>query len=96
MSMGDAVELHDYWGEHPPTHLILHAVHRKEPAAGGSRQSDFRETLREQPSESETMQQFFEMQQIAGSVLGQPREMPQHLKDLADYAEEMISKMRPN
>jgi hypothetical protein len=94
MSMGDAVELHDYWREHPPTHLILGAVYAKPGSESRSSQVTSHESSA--TTESDTMQQFFELQQLAGHVLGQPREMPAHLKELADYAEEMVSKMRPN
>jgi hypothetical protein len=36
MPMCDVVELLDYWVAHPPAHLILAAVHLKEPEKPGS------------------------------------------------------------
>ena len=103
MSMGDAVALMDYWADYPPTHVILRAVHReRSPRAVHKSRSPTdsarrMESVSDEPfNEAETMQQILEAQQMAGGALGPQREMPEHLKNLADYAEEMISKMNVN
>lgn len=90
MSMGDAVDLFEYWREHPPAHLILRAVHMKSGAepSRGSRKTNI--------SEADTLQGLLEMQSLSGPALGTQREMPQHLKELVAYAEETMSKMKLN
>jgi hypothetical protein len=103
MSMGDAVELFDYWRDFPPVHLILGAVHlsakRKNQRDGdGAKPDESPVTGHKSPvtGEAETLQALFEVQQMSGSALGPQRQMPQHLKEMADYAEEVLSKMKIN
>jgi hypothetical protein len=92
MSMGDAVELHLYWSEDPPTHLILGAVHRKDDAP---RRRSFDAPPRE-VTEADALNQIAEAQAMTGGALGPQQKMPDRLKELADYAEEIVSKMCPN
>lgn len=90
MSMGDAVDLFEYWRDYPPAHVILRAVYMK-PGAEPQRSS-----RKQDISEAETVRALLEMQSLSGSALGSSRQMPPHLKELADYAEETLAKMKLN
>jgi hypothetical protein len=99
MSMADAIELHDYWREFPPVHLILRAVHIKESPRRRLDPSSEASSQEKPLSKEETFQQLLEMQRFAagaGGALGMQKQMPDHLKALADYADEVLAKMRTN
>jgi len=100
MSMGDAIELHDYWREYPPVHLILRAVHIKESPRRPRLDPSSQASSHEKPlSQEETFQQLLEMQRFAagaGGAMRMQKEMPDRLKALADYADEVVAKMRTN
>lgn len=94
MSMGDAVDLFDYWREHPPTHLVLGAVHM----APGDASTERRRKVAGPTiiDEAETQRQMFELQRMTGGAIGTPEQIPPRLAELADWAEEMVSKMKLN
>jgi hypothetical protein len=94
MSMGDAVDLLDYWREYPPTHLILRAVYQKEGGKGSSSRRQA-EIPADAPKEAagETFQRMIELQMLCGSAIGPQKPMPEHIKRMADYAEEVVAKL---
>lgn len=95
--MGDAIELHDYWREYPPVHLILRAVHIKESPRRRSIGPSSETSSPETPlSQKETLQQILELRRTAGPAMRMQQEMPDHLKALADYADEVCAKMNAN
>lgn len=93
--MGDAVGLFDYWQRNPPVHVILRLVHMKD--AGPASPRDLpADSYRSGPApdEGETRHGIGELMGLAGPELGTPRKMPEHLAAMADYAEEVLAKMR--
>jgi hypothetical protein len=84
--MGDVVDLYDYWRTHPPTHLILQAVHAKEPPHVTAAASTI--------THQELLQQISEAQNIAGGALGTLEKMPDRLADLASWADEQTAKLK--
>lgn len=84
MSMGDVVDLFEYWRDYPPVHVILREVHKSPDGRPGAGSTPV--------TEEQTLQALFEAQKF----FGPHQEMPQHLKELADYAEETLSKMKIN
>lgn len=95
MSMGDAVSLLEYWHEYPPTHLILRAVHLKpEKRSSSQPPREYHPPVQQEDSEAETLQGLAELQMMFGSAMGPQRPMPDHIKKMAEYAEEVTAKLR--
>jgi len=85
--MSIAVDMLDYLSDNPPAHVILKAVYsdQKTRRRGGPvRASDA----------EETKAHLMEMQSVCGPALGAAKEMPPHLTELADWAEDQQAKMK--
>jgi hypothetical protein len=87
MSMSVAVDMLDYLSDNPPAHVILKAVYSDQKTrprgAGKMSASDV----------EETKAHLVEMQSVCGPALGAVKEMPPHLTQLADWAEDQQAKM---
>jgi hypothetical protein len=87
MSMINAVDLLNYLSDNPPAHVILKAVY-----SDGKTRSRGARTISAGDAE-ETKAHLMEMQSVCGPALGAVKEMPPHLTQLADWAEDQQAKM---
>jgi hypothetical protein len=78
--MGDIADLLEYWLEEPPTHVIL-----------GWRYLERKP--KQQINEEDAVRQMSELQGMMGTRAGS---MPDHLKDMARWAEQQRGRLQSN
>ena len=79
--MDRALELIDYYSDHPPTHIILGLVHLKQKPA----------RMRQPVTESSAMGQ---MRELSGLLGQQAEQMPDYLRHMAKEALAEASRLR--
>jgi len=79
MSMDRALELLEYYGKHPPAHVVLGLVYLKQQPAAWK-----------PLSESESLAQ---MRQLAGELNQGTEKLPPHLREMANWAVSQSAKI---
>jgi hypothetical protein len=77
MSLCDVLDLVDYWGENPPTHIILAARYLDRGAKRPAKRS-----------ESDVRSDMAQL----GTMLGPAAPVPAHLREMAQWASKIVKK----